>query len=703
MKTILFKQAAKAFTIFCAIAFITVTAAAQAFVNNIDIGSAQQTVNPTTTYNPWQVTALSTGMQNSWCSGNTTTNVAPPTGSPVSPVINQAAQVVTPFPGWPSGTWLSCYQYNTIYTPMPTVDNDTNCTMTIRRSFKVCSNQNEQVTFDFYVTCDNTVLSVDIDAGTGGAISLFTTATPYYTLPTPLHIGATTQTLAPGLHTIDIKCGDYEQIGGSYYTIAGMQKMWNPFGVKITGSVSTTGNVLLNTAVPAVAPITGAANLCAGNTITLADATPGGTWASTNTGVATIDASGVVTGVAPGTTTISYTITNGQCTNAATVDLTVDNCHCEDSCNWSLTGNTNVKTWNFIGSLNNADFKIRTNNTQRMLVTAAGNVGINTTAPAKLLEVNGEARIGLLPAAAANDRVVFANASGDLRSLTASGNTNEYLSGNGTWQTITGGGGTITADQGLTMDNNTVLLGDVCNAGGGQFAQSREINMNSRNLYFNSSSIGKLYMGDTQTGADECRPLYTRLEISSAGLRAYNDYYSPLPSTSGLRFTDLTAKETPIDNKYGGVLSLDTDGDVIWVKSCCKDGIGPEELKNILDRLDKLESEVKESKAQTVALKTQLAQMDVVLSKTNTIILDQNVPNPFAQSTVITYAIPSSFKTAQMIFRTMNGELIKTVDIKSAGKGQLNIFAGDISSGAYTYTLVVDGKQIETKRMVKMQ
>jgi hypothetical protein len=401
------------------------------------------------------------------------------------------------------------------------------------------------------------------------------------------------------------------------------------------------------------------------------------------------------------TTDYIVTITNANgCSINDTIRVTVNECGCEDSCNWSLTGNTNVKLPYFIGSKNNADFKIRTNNTQRMVVSAAGNVGINTPAPAKLLEVNGEARIGMLPSSVANERIVFANSAGDLHSLAPTGNTNQYLSGDGSWQNI-GGGGIYNADQGVTLNGNTFVLGDVCNAGGGQFADNREINMNDLNLYFNSSKIGKLYMGINESGDKDCKLLYSRLEISSAGLRATNDYSSPLPSTSGLRFTDLTANDKPVENKYNAVLSLDEDGDVIWVNACCNTGKDEALLTKIMERLTKLENEVKESKAQAAILKDQLAQMDVVLSKTNTIVLNQNVPNPFSESTVITYSIPKAFGKAQIIFRTITGEVIKTADIKNAGKGQVNVFASDISSGIYTYTLVVDGKQVETKKMIK--
>jgi trimeric autotransporter adhesin len=62
----------------------------------------------------------------------------------------------------------------------------------------------------------------------------------------------------------------------------------------------------------AVASITGTAAICPGATVALSNATSGGTWSSTITARATVDAgTGLVTGIAAGTTTISYTINVG--------------------------------------------------------------------------------------------------------------------------------------------------------------------------------------------------------------------------------------------------------------------------------------------------------------------------------------------------------------------------------------------------------
>jgi hypothetical protein len=91
----------------------------------------------------------------------------------------------------------------------------------------------------------------------------------------------------------------------------------------------------------------------------------------------------------------------------------------------------------------------------------------------------------------------------------------------------------------------------------------------------------------------------------------------------------------------------------------------------------------------------------VNLSDKNAIVLNQNVPNPFAESTVITYNIPSDFTKAQIIFSTTDGVVIRVIDIKEKGAGSLNVFANDLSHGMYSYTLVIDGKTIDTRKMIK--
>ncbi len=74
--------------------------------------------------------------------------------------------------------------------------------------------------------------------------------------------------------------------------------------------------------IPNSGTINGTTSVCIGSTITLTDATSGGTWGSTNA-KATVSA-GIVTGVSIGLDTIRYIVTNGCGTDTATKTITVN-------------------------------------------------------------------------------------------------------------------------------------------------------------------------------------------------------------------------------------------------------------------------------------------------------------------------------------------------------------------------------------------
>ncbi len=63
--------------------------------------------------------------------------------------------------------------------------------------------------------------------------------------------------------------------------------------------------------------------------------------------------------------------------------------------------------------------------------------------------------------------------------------------------------------------------------------------------------------------------------------------------------------------------------------------------------------------------------------------------------------IPETVAKAQIHFHDGMGKLINSVDITERGSGQINVFANDLSTGIYTYSLVADGLVVATKRMMK--
>ncbi len=91
----------------------------------------------------------------------------------------------------------------------------------------------------------------------------------------------------------------------------------------------------------------------------------------------------------------------------------------------------------------------------------------------------------------------------------------------------------------------------------------------------------------------------------------------------------------------------------------------------------------------------------VTLSNVNSIILNQNDPNPFTESTRITYQVPEDVREAKIIFTNSTGAIINTVVINERGTGELEVYSSDLSKGIYNYTLICDGNVIATKKMVK--
>ncbi len=62
---------------------------------------------------------------------------------------------------------------------------------------------------------------------------------------------------------------------------------------------------------------------------------------------------------------------------------------------WALDGNTGTTpTTNFIGTKDAQDFRIKTNDAERLSISSTGNIGVGTISPSTKLEVNGYIKLG---------------------------------------------------------------------------------------------------------------------------------------------------------------------------------------------------------------------------------------------------------------------------------------------------------------------
>jgi hypothetical protein len=104
------------------------------------------------------------------------------------------------------------------------------------------------------------------------------------------------------------------------------------------------------------------------------------------------------------------------------------------------------------------------------------------------------------------------------------------------------------------------------------------------------------------------------------------------------------------------------------------------------------------------ALEARLTKIETLLNNgTNRTItsingtLEQNMPNPVRSGTRISYSVPEGAGRAQLVLTDALGRTIKSMQLSASGV--LNIDATALSSGVYNYSLIVDGKTVQTRKM----
>ncbi len=118
---------------------------------------------------------------------------------------------------------------------------------------------------------------------------------------------------------------------------------------------------------------------------------------------------------------------------------------------------------------------------------------------------------------------------------------------------------------------------------------------------------------------------------------------------------------------------------------------------------EELNSDIRELKAEMEKLKSIVSsnsKEQVIPTKLSDAALDQNTPNPFNNTTTINYRLPQQYLSAHVIIFDNTGETRKQVIVSGHGKGSILIDASTFTSGAYSYSLYVDGKLIGTKQMI---
>ena len=90
----------------------------------------------------------------------------------------------------------------------------------------------------------------------------------------------------------------------------------------------------------------------------------------------------------------------------------------------------------------------------------------------------------------------------------------------------------------------------------------------------------------------------------------------------------------------------------------------------------------------------------MILSILANAFLYQNTPNPFNTTTEIKYFLPEGSTNAYIYVFNLQGNLLLTYNLSDNGFGSVIINGSSLDAGMYIYSLVINGQEAETKRMI---
>lgn len=124
------------------------------------------------------------------------------------------------------------------------------------------------------------------------------------------------------------------------------------------------------------------------------------------------------------------------------------------------------------------------------------------------------------------------------------------------------------------------------------------------------------------------------------------------------------------------------------------------ELVPILIRsIQELKQELNDVKSAGDVALSRGATTDISAAATSANVLYQNTPNPFKEQTTIRFSLADDARDAAICIFDMTGKMLKKLPI-SSGETSVNVNGWELGEGMFLYTLLVNGREIDTKRMI---
>lgn len=130
--------------------------------------------------------------------------------------------------------------------------------------------------------------------------------------------------------------------------------------------------------------------------------------------------------------------------------------------------------------------------------------------------------------------------------------------------------------------------------------------------------------------------------------------------------------------------------------------------------LEELKKENAQLKSLVQTLEARLLQVEIAVKSMTSIIpkggtqqtadiptLKQSDPNPFSESTELSYYLPENVSQAVlMVNRSSDGRQVMNMPLSSKGYNSITISAKDLASGTYTCSLIADGKIVSSQQIL---
>jgi hypothetical protein len=232
----------------------------------------------------------------------------------------------------------------------------------------------------------------------------------------------------------------------------------------------------------------------------------------------------------------------------------------------------------------------------------------------------------------------------------------------------------------LTASDNSTTFGNISYAGS-TYTNGVDVD-DALNVYTNGKSLNLMSSGIIRFRINTlANPEVMRISNTGNIGIAVTAPTAILHTKGKVRMQDLSAGASFI-------LTADADGNLLKSTTLLTDL--NTKIADLSTRLLAAEDEIK-------TLKKKVGFASPIEQHTQ---LFQNEPNPVTNNTKIKFFTPEQVNKANIFIFDLNGRMIQQFELFNvAGNQEININANTFEAGMYFYTLLLDGKEVDTKKM----